>query len=96
VTPQVGWVAGTGVGSILFDEFKQSPTSSTPRLCRGDANNDGFLNVGDRASVASEVLGGFVAPGQPDCNEDSFVNVGDRACITNLILQGVGECNGSW
>jgi len=85
---QTGWVSGAAVGSINVDAFESRRSTAIPRLCRGDANGDTNLNVGDRGTVTTETLGGALGSGQPDCNEDGVVNVGDRGCITTRVLAG--------
>jgi hypothetical protein len=85
---QLGWVEGAAVGQINVDAFESRRSTNIPRLCRGDANGDTNLNVGDRGTVTTETLGGALGSGQPDCNEDGVVNVGDRGCITTRVLAG--------
>ncbi len=85
---QLGWVEGTAVGQINVDAFESRRSTTIPRLCRGDANGDTNLNVGDRGTVTTETLGGALGAGQPDCNEDGLTNVGDRGCITTRVLAG--------
>jgi hypothetical protein len=91
-TARLGWVSGGGTAaarSITVDAYESRRNTAIGRLCRGDANNDRTLNVGDRGTVTTEVLSGTtLGAGQPDCNEDGVVNVGDRGCITTRVLAG--------
>jgi hypothetical protein len=91
-TAQLGWVSGTGTASargIVTDAYESRRSTAIGQLCRGDANNDRILNVGDRGAVTTEVLSGTtLGAGQPDCNEDGVINVGDRGCITTRVLAG--------
>jgi hypothetical protein len=83
---QLGWIGGTATGEIHVDAYESRRSTDIGRLCRGDANGDLTLNVGDRGAVTTEVLGTALANGQPDCNHDGIVNVGDRGCITTRVL----------
>lgn len=83
---QLGWVSGAATGTIYVDAYESRRSTDIGRLCRGDANGDLTLNVGDRGAVTTEVLGTALANGQPDCNEDGVINVGDRGCITTRVL----------
>lgn len=83
---QFGWVSGAATGTVHVDAYESRRSTDIGRLCRGDANGDLVLNVGDRGAVTSETLGIALASGQPDCNEDGTINVGDRGCITTRVL----------
>jgi hypothetical protein len=86
---QLGWVAngGTaGVGSITTDAYESRRQTAIGRLCRGDANVDGILNVQDRIIITNEVIAVGLANGHPDATEDGIVNVQDRIVLTNRVL----------
>lgn len=83
---RLGWVNGGGTGAVQVDAFESRRTTDIPRLCRGDVNGNGTINVGDRISVTNEIIGTSLAVGQPDCNENGLINVGDRICVTNAIV----------
>lgn len=89
---RLGWVSGAGTAStrgIVTDAYESRRSTAIGQLCRGDANADRVLNVGDRGTVTTEVLSGTtLGAGQPDCNEDGVINVGDRGCITTRVLAG--------
>ncbi len=84
----LGWISGGSGGAVETDAFESRRTQAIGRLCRGDANNDTNLNVGDRVAITNETFSGTLAAGQPDCNEDGLVNVGDRVCVTNRVFSG--------
>lgn len=85
---QLGAVSGTAVGTVSVDAYESRRSTAIPPLCRGDANGNGLLNVGDRGTVGLEVLGTALATGQPDANEDGTINVGDRGAIGTRVLNG--------
>jgi hypothetical protein len=84
-TARLGWVSGTGVGSINADAYESRRTNSIGRLCRGDANNDNVLGIADRVQITTEAGGGALAAGQPDVNEDGVIAIADRVIITTRI-----------
>jgi hypothetical protein len=84
---QLGFVAGTGTGTLNFDAYESRRSTDIVRLCRADANASNSISVADRAAVTAEI-GGTLAPGQPDANESGGVSVTDRAIITSLIGAG--------
>jgi hypothetical protein len=92
---ELGWPAGTAVGTINVDAFESRRSTAITRLCRADANASGNLSAGDRSAVTAE-LAGTLQTGQPDCDESGAVTAGDRSCITGLLAAGAGTCNGSW
>ena len=55
----------------------------------GDANNDGFLNIGDATVIINYILNkhpeGFVFD-NADINGDGFINMNDVTSIINIIL----------
>jgi hypothetical protein len=89
---RLGAVAGTATaGSVIVDEYEatradMATTSPFSMICRGDANNDGSLNVFDAVRINAEVLSDVPGPGQPDCNEDGNINVFDTVCLVNRVL----------
>ncbi len=91
----LGAVAGTtGSASLGFDAFEstRSETTAIGRLCRGDANANGTITIGDRTALNNELMSVSLATGQPDCNEDGNITVGDRTCVNNRILASA-TCN---
>jgi subtilisin family serine protease len=61
-------------------------------ICRGDANNDGNVNIGDAVHINNYIFKGGPAP-QPDvltgdANCDGTVNTGDVYYIVNYIFHG--------
>ncbi len=61
---------------------------------RGDANNDGSINVGDGVFVINYVFKGGPAPDptdRADANCDFNVNVGDGVFIINFVFKGGPE-----
>ena len=59
---------------------------------KGDANDDGVINVLDAMTVVNFILG-LTEPGPTqfwgaDCNDDGFLNVLDIICIAKIILGG--------
>lgn len=89
---RLGWVGGAGNGEVTVDAFESRRTTDIPRLCRGDATNDGIYNVADRIGMTNEILRmsgdltRVLPSGQPDCTEDGILNVADRICVTNFII----------
>lgn len=86
---RLGNVNGATGGAVDFDDFDSRRISRPGRLLRGDANNNGVVNLGDAIVVQAEVLGGGsgpFAPGQPDCNENGVINLGDAICIQAIVL----------
>jgi subtilisin family serine protease len=62
---------------------------------KGDANNDGLINVLDALTVVNFLLGlAEPGPGQvwaSDCNGDGTLNVLDVVCIARIILSPPGS-----
>ncbi len=94
---QLGMIAANGAtGTLYFDEYEASRADAVDPvpapLCRGDANNDGSINVFDTIQVINERLTSTLVAGQSDCNEDGSVNVFDTICVINLRLAST-TCN---
>lgn len=94
---RLGAVSGTATGSVFVDEYEASRAAvggSSPfaAVCRGDANGDGQIGVGDAISVANEFIG-TMANGQPDCNEDGQIGVGDAICVANRFIATGSSCS---
>jgi hypothetical protein len=92
---RVGAVAG-GTGAVFVDEYEASRAALTTTnpftlICRGDANGDGSIGVGDAIAIANE-FGGTRATGQPDCNEDGSIGVGDAVCVANRFATTGSSC----
>ena len=89
----LGAIAG-GAGTVRVDAFESTRSADTAigRLCRGDANGDGNINVFDTVAITSERVTGTLASGQPDCNEDGAVNVFDTTCAVQLRVNAA-TCN---
>lgn len=77
--------ASTG-GSADFDDFDSRRSTRPGRLVRGDANDDGLLDIFDVQSAGNEVVNEVFAPGQPDCNEDGTIDIFDVQCIGGLVV----------
>jgi hypothetical protein len=62
---------------------------------RGDANEDGSINILDVLAVINHILGIQELQGDAltaaDCNGDSQINILDALGVVNVIL-GIGEC----
>jgi hypothetical protein len=86
--------AATAADTMKFDEFEstRSTTTAIGFLCRGDANGDGAIGVGDAIQVGNE-FAGSLASGQPDCNEDGAVGVGDAICVGNRFAATGSSCS---
>jgi len=56
---------------------------------RGDANNDGVINVGDAVYIINYIFKGGSAPTEyaGDANGDGVINVGDAVYIINYIFK---------
>ncbi len=78
----LGNIEGATGGSIDFDDFDSRRISRPGRLCRGDINGDGNVNLTDLLFLQQEVStnGVVIVNGQPDYNEDGQVN------LTDLLL----------
>ena len=57
---------------------------------RGDANSDGFVNVGDAVYIINFIFKGGPAPDpvRGDANGDGSINIGDSVFIINYIFKG--------
>lgn len=88
---RLGNTNAAAVGNYYFEEFDSRTTAIPPRLCRGDANGNGFIQGTDRTAISNEITGAPVA-GQPDCTENGSVQGTDRTCVSNQILAGA-TCN---
>ncbi len=77
-----------GTGLIHLDAFDSRRISRPGRLLRGDANDDGVVDVFDLDAIDLELFLSIAAQGQPDCNEDGVVDVLDRECIGEIIAGG--------
>lgn len=57
----------------------------------GDANGDGFVNIGDYTSIANKIMGkeqdNFVKSAA-DANGDGSIDVGDLAAVVKIIMSG--------
>ena len=84
-------LSANSTGTAFFDEYDSRRTTAPGRLCRGDANGNGFIQGNDRVFVTNETLG-TLATGQADANENGFVQGNDRVIISNLILANT-VCN---
>lgn len=61
-----------------------------PEYIRGDANDDGAINIGDAVYIVSYVFRGGPAPQHPkaaDANCDGNVNIGDAVYIVTYIFR---------
>jgi len=74
--------ADTG-GYINFDDFDSRRISRPGRLCRGDMNGDGIINLTDLLILQQEVASGGAVKvhGNPDYNEDGAINLTDMLFI---------------
>lgn len=88
-TAQLGWVSGAGTVTgtsrgIIADAYESRRSTAIGRLCRGDANANNAITVGDAVQILNESFpGGALTSGQPDCNENGAVTVGDAVCALN-------------
>lgn len=71
---------------VYFDDFDSRRQSRPGRLLRGDALDNGQVNLLDTVAVADEFFEGILAAGQPDCNEDGVVNALDAICIADIFF----------
>ena len=79
-------LSAASTGTVFFDEYDSRRTNAPGRLCRGDANGNGFIQGNDRVVISNEIAGTALAAGQPDANENGAVQGNDRVVISNLIL----------
>jgi hypothetical protein len=89
---ELGWIAGTGTGSIVVDAFESQRFATVGRLCRGDANGDQQRGPADVVAMRTEILGTALAAAQPDCNEDGRINAADLVCVRNAHRNGQSSC----
>lgn len=84
---RLGLISGAGTGTVGFDDFESRRLTLPARRCRGDANNDGAISLGDLTTIANEInnAGQAFAPGQPDANEDGIVDAADVAVVQAAI-----------
>ena len=78
-------LSAASTGTAFFDEYDSRRLNAPGRLCRGDANGNGFIQGSDRVFITNETLG-TLAPGQPDANENGLVQGSDRVIVSNLVL----------
>lgn len=73
-------------GTVRVDEFEASRSADTAIgfFCRGDANDDGAVDVIDVAFVIAERRGEAIAPGVPDIDADGLVNTTDAALAITM------------
>jgi hypothetical protein len=86
---EIGWIQdlSAGVGTITFDDFVSTrDVAAIGRVCRGDADASGVLDVVDSIRMLREINLFALSPGSPDCNEDGSVNAADRVCLRQRIL----------
>lgn len=89
---ELGWIAGTGTGSVVVDAFESQRFAAVGRLCRGDANGDQQRDPADVVAMRAEILGTALAAAQPDCNEDGRINAADLVCVRNAHRSGQSSC----
>ena len=84
---------GSATTTMRFDEFEstRSTTTGIGRLCRGDADASGQVQIPDVVLALVE----FLPPkplnsGQPDCDENGVVDLSDATCIALLALPPTG------
>jgi hypothetical protein len=85
---RIGWISGTGTGTINVDAFESRRSTAIGVLCRADSNNDRVINIFDVGTVTNERVNGVLSTGQPDCNEDGAINVFDVGCTVARRLAG--------
>lgn len=72
-----------------IERVKSTLTISNTKL--GDANCDGFVNVGDITAIATYILGDTPVPFDmkaADADENNLINVGDITTVASMILGG--------
>lgn len=72
-----------------IERVKSTLTISNTKL--GDANCDGFVNVGDITAIATYILGDTPVPFDmkaADADENNMINVGDITTVASMILGG--------
>jgi hypothetical protein len=93
---EVIWHATDDYGSAGFDPYsgrgKTNLQKAMLSVGRGDANNDGIVNVSDAVYIINYVFGGGAAP-QPDAlvgdaNCTGTVNVTDASYIIAFVFSG--------
>jgi cyclopropane fatty-acyl-phospholipid synthase-like methyltransferase len=65
--------------------------NSDREFLRGDANDDGTINVGDAVFIINYIFRGGPAPNHPEAAEancDGNINVGDAVYLVNYIFRG--------
>ena len=55
---------------------------------RGDANQDGNVNISDVTELINILLSGAEAPAEADCDLDSKVSISDVTALVNYLLSG--------
>jgi len=96
----------SGIPILLYDDksgmaLSDDDSLSVPRLdafrallaiSRGDANNDGVINISDASYIVQYVMQSGPEPiphiAMGDVNCDNLVNVGDAVSIINYIFKG--------
>lgn len=94
----LGFIAGTATGAVIVDDFESTRSAtSIGFLCKGDANNDGFLTIADAGLIRNTFLNPSTVSlsGQPDFNEDGFVTIADAGLVRNQFLSGQSACPSS-
>ncbi len=88
MTDQVAFEA-TSRGNPYYQD--QDNLSVTVYALRGDANNDGVINVGDVVFLVTYLYRGGSAPEimeTGDCNCDEVIDVGDVVYLVNYLFRG--------
>lgn len=93
--------AANNNSGFSVDEFDstRSATTAIGRLCRGDANGNANVAIGDNdlsaldaGAIIAERFGTAIAPGQPDANEDGTVTALDAGLVIAMRFAGK-KCN---
>lgn len=87
------WIPAT-LFALIWDDpdiIRQSDTTGLELLQRGDANNDGTVDISDITTVNNWLfLGGTVPPclNQADANNDGAIDVTDSVFLSGWLFGG--------
>lgn len=79
----------TDASTIYCADTKATVKVDREQIIRGDANDDGKVNVGDITAIVNNILyDGTINEGVADVNNDSKINVSDISWIAHFIMTG--------
>ena len=78
-------------GAVTYRVESVTCKLTVPAYKLGDANSDGYVDVGDLTAISHKILNRpdeSFNPKAADANEDSSIDVGDLTAVSHIILWG--------